>query len=40
MIVGDLEDAFAPAPLSKIGLNVVDDRERIDIFCDKLISIY
>ena len=40
MIIGDLDDAFAPLPMSRLGLNVVLDRERIDLFLDKLIALY
>jgi protein transport protein SEC24 len=38
--VNDVEDPFYPLPLETLMLNVRDDRERIDIFLDKLIQMY
>ena len=38
--VGDVEDPFVPYPREGLMLNVVSDRERIDVFLDKLINMY
>lgn len=35
--VGDVDDPFVPYPKEGLMLNVSEDRERIDIFLDKLI---
>jgi hypothetical protein len=34
--VGDIEDPFVPLPKEKLMLRLVEDREKIDIFLDKL----
>ena len=38
--MSDLEDPFIPLPQEALMLNVKEDRERIDIFLDKLITMY
>lgn len=35
--VADTQDPFVPFPREKLMLNISSDRERIDIFLDKLI---
>ena len=40
LIVGGIDDPFAPAPKSRLALNLVSDRERIDAFLDKLVAMY
>ena len=40
MQVGDLQEPFTPFPAETFLLNVQTDRERIDAFLDKLITIY
>jgi hypothetical protein len=39
-LVNDVEDPFVPLPIDAVKLSVIDDRERIDIFLDKLITMY
>jgi len=36
--VGDINDPFIPFPKEKLILKVVEDREKIDIFLDKLLT--
>lgn len=38
--VGETQDPFVPFPREKLMLNVTADRERIDAFLDKLITMY
>ena len=38
--VGDVSDPFVPYPKEGLMLNLVEDRERIDMFLDKLITMY
>lgn len=38
--VGDVQDPFVPFPQEKLMLNLVKDREKIDIFLDKLINFH
>jgi hypothetical protein len=38
--VGDITDPFVPLPKDKLMLKVVDDRERIDVFLDKLLVMH
>ena len=38
--VADTSDPFAPFPMSRLMLNVVHDKERIENFLDKLLSKY
>lgn len=38
--VGDVSDPFVPFPKEGLMLNLVDDREKIDTFLDKLIAMY
>jgi hypothetical protein len=38
--VNDVEDPFVPLPPEAVMLSVLDDRERIEVFLDKLISMY
>jgi len=38
--VGDVGDPFVPYPKEGLMLNLVDDREKIDTFLDKLITMY
>ena len=40
LIVADVDDPFTPAPRERLMLNAVQDRERIDSFLDKLLTIY
>lgn len=40
MWVGEIIDPFIPYPREKLMLNLVRDRERIDIFLDKLINMH
>ena len=40
MWVADVESPFVPFPKSKLMMNVVNDREKIDIFLDKLINFH
>jgi Sec23/Sec24 trunk domain len=38
--VGDVQDPFIPFPREKLLLNLVKDRERIDVFLDKLVAMH
>jgi len=38
--VGDNVDPFVPYPKEKLMLNIVNDREKIDIFLDKLLTLH
>ena len=38
--VGDIKDAFIPLPLSRLMLDVVKDRDRLNTVLDKVISMY
>lgn len=38
--VGDIIDPFIPLPKEKLMLNLVNDREKIDIFLDKLLNFH
>ena len=38
--VADIDDPFAPAPRERLMVNAVQDRERIDAFLDKLLTMY
>ena len=38
--VGDIQDPFVPLPKDKILLRLVEDREKIDVFLDKLLNIH
>ena len=38
--VGDINDPFVPLPKEKLMLKVVEDRERIDLFLDKLLVMH
>ena len=38
--VADITDPFVPLPKSKLMLNLVEDRERIDTFLDKLLVMH
>ena len=38
--VGDVDDPFVPLPLSKIMMDVLQDRERLDIVIDKIYNMY
>jgi hypothetical protein len=38
--INDLDDPFIPLPKEALMLNVREDRDRIDTFLDKLISLY
>ena len=38
--VGDIDSPFVPYPKEKLMLKVVEDREKIDIFLDKLVNIH
>jgi Sec23/Sec24 trunk domain len=38
--VGDVNDPFVPYPREKLMLKVVEDREKIDIFLDKLVTLH
>ena len=38
--VSDVQDPFVPLPKDKLMLNLANDRERIDIFLDKLLLIH
>ena len=40
MYVGDIADPFIPLPKEKLMLKLVDDREKIDIFLDKLLNFH
>lgn len=38
--VGEVSDPFIPFPKEKLLLKLVEDRERIDIFLDKLLNMH
>ena len=38
--VGDIMDPFVPLPKEKLMLRVVEDREKIEIFLDKLLGLH
>lgn len=38
--VADIEHPFVPFPKQKLMMNVVEDREKIDIFLDKLVNFH
>ena len=38
--MGDITDPFVPLPKEKLMLKVIDDRERIDTFLDKLLVMH
>jgi hypothetical protein len=38
--VGDIMDPFIPYPKEKLILRLIEDREKIDIFLDKLITMH
>ena len=38
--VGDITDPFVPLPKEKLMLKVIEDRERIDTFLDKLLVMH
>ncbi len=38
--VGDIQDPFVPFPKEKLMMKVVEEREKIDIFLDKLLSFH
>ena len=38
--VGDITDPFIPMPKERLLLKLVDDRERIDTFLDKLLNLH
>lgn len=38
--VGDVTDPFVPFPKERLMLNAVQDREKIDIFLDKLVNLH
>ena len=38
--VGEIVDPFIPFPREKLLLKLVDDREKIDIFLDKLLNMH
>jgi hypothetical protein len=38
--VGDVQDPFVPFPSEKLMLNLLNDREKIDIFLDKLLNFH
>jgi hypothetical protein len=38
--VNDLDDPFVPLPRETVMLNLTDDRDRIEMFLDKLITFY
>lgn len=38
--VGDINDPFVPLPKEKLMLKVIEDRERIDVFLDKLLNMH
>ena len=40
LYVGDTVDPFIPFPKDKLVLRLVEDREKIDIFLDKLINMH
>jgi len=40
MHVGEVDDPFIPVPLKKLMMDIVIDRERIDIVIDKIFNMY
>lgn len=38
--IGDIQDPFVPLPKEKLLLKLVEDRERIDAFLDKLLTLH
>jgi hypothetical protein len=38
--VGDIQDPFVPLPKEKLLLRIVEDREKIDLFLDKLLNLH
>jgi len=38
--VGEVEDPFVPFPLNRLMMDIVKDRENIDILIDKIFSMY
>lgn len=38
--IGDITDPFVPYPKDKLMLKLVEDREKIDIFLDKLLTFF
>ena len=40
MWVGDINDPFVPYPKNKLMMKVVEDREKIDIFLDRLLTLH
>ncbi len=40
LLVNDQVDPFVPLPKEKLLLKVVDDREKIDAFLDKLLTLH
>lgn len=38
--IGDMSDPFVPLPRSRLLLNIVEERERLDCFLDKLQTMY
>jgi hypothetical protein len=38
--VGDIQDPFVPFPKERLMLRVVEDREKIDVFLDKLLTFH
>jgi hypothetical protein len=38
--VGDINDPFVPLPKEKLMLKVIEDRDRIDVFLDKLLNMH
>jgi hypothetical protein len=38
--VGDINDPFVPFPKEKLMMKVVEEREKIDIFLDKLLTFH
>jgi hypothetical protein len=38
--VGEIQDPFVPFPRERLVYKVVEDRERIDVFLDKLLNMH
>ena len=38
--VGEVNDPFIPFPKEKLMLKLIEDRERIDVFLDKLVAMH
>lgn len=38
--VGDINDPFVPFPRERIMMNVAEDREKIDMFLDKVVTLH